>query len=341
MKPVNKTSIDPEGTKVNVDKSTAKAVQSAPSVSGPVSSEAKEASMLYSTLLTSAYVKLACANTEGLLKEANMLTRIVNKAAPVAGKMVRRVPRNQLQKIGPPTFLSEVGTAMKTPFQMLQNPGRRYNKFMRRGGEASRAAKEMAGSAPAQFVDDTLAHADDMYGRGSQILNRVGLGRALPGPAAGGYGNAVKMPGINKAHRNIVGNRWNNLSTAAKATGLAGLYTGAQGVGYGAGFLAGDRSGERQMQHLQNLGFGDRLMALYNPGSFIGLQGASMKDSNPNRHGLLSLIPGMGGFRQGRRGVDNRVTDSAMDYMSNANILQRAGYLMAPNYAMNKVRQRR
>ena len=129
----------------------------------------------------------------------------------------------------------------------------------------------------------------------------------------------------------------NPFGTAALTAG--GMYGGAQGVGYGAGLATGDRSGERQLQDMSQMDALSRIQYLLNPEQFIQNQGQRWDESGKQPSVLNWALPGIGGFRSGQRQMQDVVDNKALRGMAGRSWIDRLGYTVAPQTAIDRVRQ--
>jgi hypothetical protein len=131
-------------------------------------------------------------------------------------------------------------------------------------------------------------------------------------------------------------NAFGSLALTGAGTGL--VYGGAQGLGYGAGLVTGDRSGQRQFDSLQNLRFGDRLQSLFNPQAFAQAQAARLA-ATQTRPKWTRFVPGLGGLQAGHRAVERGMDRYLTQAIPEMGFGARAGYTFAPEWTLNRLRQ--
>lgn len=230
-----------------------------------------------------------------------------------------------------PGFARQAGTALKTPFQYLKNPGKRFGKQFGKYQDALRRSDTARRSGLTEVMRARRNEANVLSGQMKQTLNRAGLG--------GRDFNSVLPGDVNQAWRAGLRQNMSQVGMPARLAAGGIAYGAAQGAGYGMGMLSADRSGQRQFDHMANLGFGDRLMALTNPQQFAEQQRQALHASAPQQ-GFSRFLPGMGGFRAGANRVDRMVTNAAMDRVPNIGLGGRLAYMVAPQFTVNQVQNR-
>lgn len=259
-------------------------------------------------------------------------------------------------------FLGRAWQAAKVPLRPITtripffNPGKKYVKtqkstqdlldqlrLMRNGG--------YGGTVPQDVIDQARRNFSSNVKDMNRIRQAAGMPRASKRDAIRSNltlnrgGTAVdpfsaRASDINRGIRSQMGDAWRRFKPRERQAAIGMLYGGTQGAGYLAGLATGDGSGERHYDHLANLGFGDRLMALYDPKRFAEIQAEMLRKNNPNRQGFLSLIPGVGGLRAGRSKIDRAVTNQFERAAGSAGLTERLMYTFAPRYTIDQLRRR-
>jgi len=158
-------------------------------------------------------------------------------------------------------------------------------------------------------------------------------------PSLGNMDDISRLGAVGRLQKNmgVKTMKANPFGTAALTAG--GMYGGAQGIGYGAGLATGDRSGERQFQDMSQMDTLSRIQYLLNPEQFIQNQGQRWDESGKQPSVLNWAMSGIGGFRSGQRQIQDVMDNRALQTMGQAPWYQRLGYTVAPQTAIDRVRQ--
>lgn len=128
----------------------------------------------------------------------------------------------------------------------------------------------------------------------------------------------------------------NTMGSALLAGG--GIYGTAQGVGFGAGALAADKSGDRQAQSMKDLSPTQRLQYLFDPKGYAQQHQQTLRDSQQGLR-ALNWLPGAGGFRAGMGQVQRIGDRQLVNQLGSTSWLQRLLYMLAPHLMTDAVQQ--
>ncbi len=230
-----------------------------------------------------------------------------------------------LQRLGPAfkgKSLAQIGSAAK---RQLSGAWQGFGQM--RGGLKQMAGRRTSGHNIANLRRQ-LREAKDPAVR-AQLTKTLADARAAH----------AAMPAVNlrPAADLLQQNAFGSLALTGAGTGLA--YGGAQGLGYGAGLATGDRSGQRQIDSLQGLGFGDRAQALFNPQAFAQAQAQRLAATRTQPNNWTRFLPGVGGMQAGRRRFEGLADQQFANMLPQAGLGARAAYTFAPNRTLDMARQ--
>jgi hypothetical protein len=238
-----------------------------------------------------------------------------------------------LRKLGPAfknKSLAQMGSAAK---RQLGEAWRGFRGLMGSGRAGARVDKTKQQMADLLRRSAEANKAGNKSVAGELIRQWQALSKANPNLAQRGRDVAAgTAEHVNTLRQNAFG----SLALTGAGTGL--VYGGAQGLGYGAGLVTGDRSGQRQFDSLQNLRFGDRFQSLFNPQAFAQAQAARLA-ATQTRPKWTRFVPGLGGLQAGHRAVERGMDRYLTQAIPEMGFGARAGYTFAPEWTLNRLRQ--